>query len=135
MAACLMPHATMILPASQRLTAVRKDYAAKKNVAYIIIDRWGEWVILGQSLPRICDYMNRNIVGDAESDRVNVTRLFENMNRRPDTNVRSPWYKNRYKVHAVTLDEAKSAFESFRNDFPNAAIVAGRPYRYQITSM
>ena len=135
MTACVIaPNATMILAPSQKLHSIRKDHAAKKDVAYIITDQCNSWILLGQSLPLITAFINKNLAGDEPWSRVNVQGLFDNMNKEPDKMRNGALYKGRYRVRSVTLSKAQNAFENTRKGFENAAIVAGRPRRYDTVS-
>ena len=72
---------TVILDPRQSLVDVRKDFHAKNDLAYLVVDKLGEYTILCQSLPLLASFINNNIISGEKWDRVSVTGLFENLNQ------------------------------------------------------
>jgi hypothetical protein len=105
----------------QRLGALPKDAHAKKDVAYLLVDRSHEWTVLCQSLPLLAKWVNENVSSGERCDRVTVTGLFENMDKTDGAS--GGWHKGRYRVSRVPLKDSSALFDSVRGDHKNAAIV------------
>ena len=112
---------TVIVGPREHLRGVPRDAFAKKNVAYIVVDRSQDWVVLCQSLPLIARWINANLSSGEAWDRVSTTGLFENLNRSGGRN--GGWHKGRFRVTSVPLEESVDAFERMRKDRRHAAIV------------
>ena len=120
---------TMLLDSSTRLVRVHRDFASKKDIVYLVVDRSREWVILCQSLPLVVKWINENISNGDSWDRVTVTGLFESLNRTDGRN--GGWHKGRFRVCSVPLTQSRDVFEGVRTNYANAAVVSGMPNRYE----
>ena len=122
---------TCVLKENQRIANVHKDFGQgrRKEVVYIIEDRCHDWVIMGQSLPAIAKFINKN-VSDGPWSNATVTGLFENMNREGVRN--GGFHKGRYRIRSVPLACASDVFEETRQYYIRAAIVAGQTGSYEI---
>ena len=87
-----------VLRAGERLAGVSKDRYSKRDVAYVVTDRTGEWVLLSQSLPRVVRYINAHVGEPWE--RVSVSGLHECLDR---TDKRNGWHKGRWRIVSVPL--------------------------------
>ena len=123
-----MMASVLVLPRTQRLTTVGRDYHAKRKVVYLVEERSGLILLLGQSLPRIVDYINTYLSSGDHWDRATVTGIFESIDRTDGRN--GGWHKGRFRTRAVPIEEASDAFEAARADFETAAIVTGKPTLY-----
>eukprot|EP00966_Prymnesium_polylepis_P162011 3744152-Prymnesium_polylepis.2 len=113
---------TVLFKPQQRLSGqVPKDQFAKKNVAYIVVDRDQDWVILCQSLPLLTRWINKNLSSGEKWDKVSTTGLFENLNRSGGRN--GGWHKGRFRISSVPLDKSRDEFERMRKGRAKAAIV------------
>ena len=123
----------LVLSPSQKLTGVRKEPHAKRRsehpVAYVVVDKLGEWTLLGQKLQLIAAYINERIA-DESFERVSTNGLWSNLDRN-DGRV-GGWHKGRWRINAVELDRASDAFESKRVASGKSAIVAAEPSCYAI---
>jgi hypothetical protein len=120
-----------VLNENQRLANVHKDFGQgrSKEVVYIVKDRSYEWIVMGQSLPAIAKFINIKI-SDGPWSNATVTGLFENMNREGSRN--GGYHRGRYRICSVPLDSARDVFEEARQDYVQAAVVAGRKGSYEI---
>ena len=125
----------LVLSPNEKLTGVRKERHAKlkrrcdRPVAYLVIDKLGEWTLLGQKLSSISMYINQHIA-DASYDRVTKNGLWSNVDR-SDGRV-GGWHKGRWRIAAVDLDRASDVFETKRVASVKAAIIAAEPSAYAI---
>ena len=123
----------VVLTSEQSLKGVRKERHAKRrsdrDVAYLVVDRLGEWTLLGQKLPLLTAWINEHAAG-AECDRVSVNGLWSNLDR-SDGRV-GGWHKGRWRINAVDLERASDAFESKRASSAKAALIAGEPSCYAL---
>jgi len=108
----------------ERLGALAKDAHAKKDVAYMLEDRSHEWAVLAQSLPLLAQFVNECVSNGERCERLSVTGLFENLNRRDGAS--GGWVKGRYRVTSVSRNAAVAEFEAIRHVHNHAAIVGHR---------
>ena len=128
----LMVYATIVLAPKQRLASIRKDFSTKKRVAYVAVDRAGEWAMLCQSLPLLAKWINTNLsTTDYAWDRVSVTGLYDYLDRPEDT-LHGAWHKGRFRLRSVPLVDAIEVFENTRKGYQNAAIIASNPQSYSM---
>lgn len=119
---------TFVLLPHQHITEVRKDRAAKKDVVYLVTTRSKDWIVLAQSIPLLCKWINVNLSNGEPWDKVSVTGLFESLDR---TDGRyGGWHKGRFRIQSVPLQECACRFEEARSDYKRAAVVAGSPESY-----
>ena len=106
-------------------TRVVRDRNSKKPVAYIVIDRTTKYILLGQSVPLLVDWINKHISGGDQWERVTLTGFFENLNKTDGRN--GGWHKGRYRIMCVPLDQARDLFERLRDDFSNVVVIRPVP--------
>ena len=124
---------TRVLATSERLASVRKEPFAKRRnstpVCYLVIDRCGEWTLMGQKIPLLSAWINDHVASEAWS-RVSTTGLWGNCDV---TDGRTGgWHKGRWRIKSVELDAATSEFESVRVGSKRAALIANEPSCYAI---
>ena len=102
--------------------ATRKDRYSKKEVAYVLTDRSGEWTVLCHSIPRLAQWVNEHLSCGDDWDRVSVTGLWEALNKTGGRH--GGWHKGRFRVRSVPLQESGAAFDDARSRSQNAAVVA-----------
>ena len=113
----------VVLSSTQRLA--RAHRTAKRDVAYLVVDRQREWAILAMSLPKLARFINDNLSSGQAWDRVSVTGLFESLNREDGRH--GGWHKGRYRVRRMPLADSAPEFEAVRARCAHAAVVAARP--------
>ena len=113
----------VVLSSTQRLARAHKG--AKRDVAYLVVDRQREWAIFATSLPRLARFINDNLSSGHAWDRVSVTGLFESLNREDGRH--GGWHKGRYRVRRMPLADSAPEFEAVRARCAHAAVVAARP--------
>ena len=114
------------LPPSVRLTGMLKEWNARDN-AYMIADRRGEWLLLGQRLPLVASFINSSIARD-KIEHVSVTGLYECKDR-------PIFHKLAWKVEQLPLEAAAEHFERARREgFANVCII-GVPTCYRFERM
>ena len=122
-----------VLAPNQTLTGVCKEPHAKRRsehpVAYVVVDKLGEWTLIAQKLPLLAAYINERIAVEP-FERVSTNGLWYNLDRN-DGRV-GGWHKGRWRIHAVELDRASEAFELRRAASGKSAIVATEPSCYAI---
>jgi hypothetical protein len=117
----------------QRLASVRRDFAAKKDVVYIVESKSKDLILLCQSIPLVAQWINDHMSNGEPWDHVSVTGLFESVNRRDDNGRFGGYHKGKFRVRSVPLDQASDVFESVRTGYEKALVVAGAPHRYETT--
>tara|TARA_B110001452_G_C14904155_1_gene316018 strand:- start:57 stop:449 length:393 start_codon:yes stop_codon:yes gene_type:complete len=112
----------ILIGEKQRLHgSLPKDRYAKKDVAYIVIDRAQGWVVLSQSLPLMTKWLNSNLSSGEKWDTVSTTGLFENMNRTDGRH--GGFHKGRFRIISVPLAKSREVFETLRKGKEKSAIV------------
>ena len=117
---------TMVLKPNERLSDIRKDYHVRKqggeHVAYVVTDRFGSTVLIGQKLSALVYVMN-GIVTE-EVDKVSVPGLYHKMHRKnDDTTTTSGNLHHRWKITSCQLEAAIDAFNQARKAYDNAIVV------------
>jgi hypothetical protein len=107
--------------ASNCVARLPRDSFAKNDVAYLVVERSHEWIILCQSLPLLAKWINTNVSNGEAWDTVSVTGLFDSMGR--ETGRHGGWHKGRFRISKLSLDEATHVFESMRQNYKNAVMV------------
>ena len=119
----------LVLRANERLAAVGRDYHSKSDQAYIVTDRFNEYVVMSQSLPLLAKWINSNVTCAEAWDRVTHTGLFENIDRIDGRN--GGFHKGRWRIKRVPLKASRRVFESERaRGYGQAVVVASMPGSY-----
>ena len=125
---------SVILAPTERVSCVRKERYAKRRgrseVAFVVIDRERQWVLLGQKLQLLSKWINAYVVDDKPWNRVSTTGLWGSVDR---TDGRE-WHKGRFRVRAFDLRRAAEEFERARTADVKSAVVASEPGAYAIES-
>ena len=111
-----------VLSKTAKLEAIRADWNSKSKI-YIVQERDGGWLLLGQSLPRLAAFINAHLT-TSEVERVSATGMYDMVNKTDGPTM--GWHKLRWRVAAVPLDQgdkAAAAFEAFRLSYSNAALL------------
>ena len=123
--------AALVLHPQQRLTRVSPDRSAK-GLVYIVRSRDSEWLLLCQSLPLLCRFVNGRLASEA-CDHVSVTSFHDNLNR---TDGRHGGYvSGRWRARTLPMEEASAQFERERSSFEHAAIIASDTRMYECTEV
>ena len=118
----------LVFTRERHLTHVYPDRSAK-GLVYLVLSRDNVWLLLGQSLPLLCRFLNNHLSNGQQYDNVSVTSLHDNINRQSG---RSGGYcKGKWRVRTVSLDECASEFERQRIDFEHFAVIAANPMAYE----
>ena len=123
--------AARVLAPTESLAAVsREPFAKRRNqsaVCYLIIDREGEWTLMGQKIALLSTWINQHVANEQWA-RVSTTGLWGNCDV---TNGRvGGWHKGRYRVRRMPLADSAPEFEAVRARCSHAAVVAARPTGY-----
>ena len=113
------------------LAIVNKDYHAKRDAAYILIDRNRSMVVLSQSLPLLVEWMNETLVDAREGwDKVTVAGISLCVNQ---TDGRTAgWHKRRWRIRHVPLAQAVDEFETARAGCDQAVVISGMWGSYMV---
>ena len=122
--------ATLVLSPQQRLTRVSQDRSAK-GLVYIVCSRDSEFLLLCQSLPLLCRFINSRLANEA-CDSVSITSLHDNLNRVDGRN--GGYVSGRWRIRTLPLAQASAEFERERSAFENAVVVASDPRMYAVGS-
>ena len=115
---------------NERVCAISKEYHARKRnnmiLAYILVDKFKENLLLGQKLASLANYVNDYVV-DNKADMLSVTGLHQ-IQCCDEDNPRSRtggWCKNRWQVKSCEIDTAADMYEAFRQNvnFKNCVVV------------
>jgi hypothetical protein len=125
---------TTELAPTQRLAGVQKEPHAKRRrgaaVAYLVVDREGEWAILGQKLHLLSRWINDHVVDGSPWARVSTTGLWGSVDRTDGRH--GGWHKGRFRIRSVCLERAIEEWEATRTAYAKSAIVADQPSCYAI---
>ena len=76
----------ILLKPNERLAGISKEYHVRKQggkyLAYVVLDKYAQYVLLGQKLSSIVDVIN-DIVDD-EPDKVSIAGLYHKIHRKED---------------------------------------------------
>jgi hypothetical protein len=122
--------ATLVLSPQQRLTRVSQDRSAK-GLVYIVCSRDSAFLLLCQSLPLLCRFINSSLSNEA-CDSVSITSFHDNLNRVDGRN--GGYVSGRWRIRTLPLAEAGAEFERERSAFENALVVASDPRMYAVGS-
>lgn len=124
---------TRVLAPAERLAAVRKEPFAKRRkqnaVCYMVIDRQGEWTLLGQKIKALSAAINQHVADEAWA-RVSTTGLWGSCDV-TDSRI-GGWHKGRWRIRSISLDSATAEFEAQRAASKQSAVVAHEPSCYAI---
>ena len=74
---------TVVLAPSERLAGVRKEWHTRKqrgkDVAYLAIDRLGEFTVITQKLPLLSQWINEQ--AESKGSRISTTALYVGADR------------------------------------------------------
>ena len=117
----------MVLKPQEKLTGVKKEYHVRKhrgkNVCYMILDREQHFVLFGQKLPLLTEYINSNIVTDP-CFKVSTPGLYMLLD---STHGRvGGYHKMRWRVSSIPLERGADVLENVRHLYENV-IVVGEP--------
>ena len=116
-----------MLSPQQRLTRVSKDRSAK-GIVYLVHSRDNKWLLLCQSLPLVCRFINARLSGEV-CDTVSVTSFHDNLNRTEGRN--GGYISGRWRARKLPLARAGAEFERERSAFENAVVVAADRRMYE----
>ena len=122
--------ATLVLSPQQRLTRVSQDRSAK-GLVYIVCSRDSKFLLLCQSLPLLCRFINSRLSNEA-CDSVSITSFHDNLNRVDGRN--GGYVSGRWRIRTLPLAEAGGEFERERSSFENAVVIASDPRMYAVGS-
>ena len=125
--------AARVLAPTESLAAVsREPFAKRRNqsaVCYLIIDREGEWTLMGQKIALLSTWINQHVANEQWA-RVSTTGLWGNCDV---TNGRvGGWHKGRWRIRSVDMNRATAEFEALRLASKRAVVVAGAPACYAV---
>lgn len=120
-----------MLAPTQKLARIQKEWHTRKqdgrDVAYLAIDRLGEWTVITQKLALLTAWIN-DTMGNEPGARVSTTALYEGVDRKSSRV--GGWVKGRWCVKAVDLERATEEFESARQG--RGVVVATEPACYVV---
>ena len=119
--------AALVLAPQQHLTMVYQDRSAKGFV-YLVRSRDNSYLILSQSLPLVCRFINQRLSNEA-CDSVSVTSFHDNLNRVGGRN--GGYVSGRWRARTLPLAQAGAEFEQERASFDNAVVVAADRRMYE----
>ena len=119
--------AALVLTPQQHLTRVYQDRSAKGYV-YLVRCRNNSTLIMSQSLPLVCRFINQRLSNEA-CDSVSVTSFHDHLNRTEGRN--GGYVAGRWRVRTLPLAEASEEFERERSAFENAVVVAADRRMYE----
>jgi hypothetical protein len=125
--AVMMAAPALMLTPQQHLTQVHQDRSAKGFV-YLVRSRDNSWLLMSQSLPLVCRFINQRLSNEA-CDSVSVTSFHDNLNRTGGRN--GGYVSGRWRARTLTLAQAGEEFEKERSSFENAAVVAADRRMYE----
>ena len=113
----------ILLKPNERLAGISKEYHVRKQggkyLAYVVLDKYAQYVLLGQKLSSIVDVIN-NIV-DEEPDKVSIAGLYHKIHRKEDKT--GGYLRHRWRIQPYTLEEATEAFNRARDVYSSAAVI------------
>ena len=117
----------LVLSPRQHLTRVHQDRCSK-GLVYFVTSRDNSWLLMCQSLPMVCRYINSRLSNE-ECDLVSITSCHDNLNRTDGRN--GGYVSGRWRVRTLPLTQAGAEFEQERPAFENAVVVASDPRLYE----
>ena len=125
---------TFYLTPTEHVTALAKEKWSKSDVegidhAWVVQDRLGMYLFIGQKLPRVREAINVHAARDEPWSQVSVSGLWESTGK--VTRRSGPFVKGRWLVKRCDLEAARLLFESVRNEH-RVAIIVGNPYKYWV---
>ena len=114
---------------THRLESVRKDYHAKSDNVYLVTDRCRDWLLMGQSIPLLVEWLNAAVAHERH-DRVTTSGLHETLKCKQSRD--GGFHRGRFKLERVPLEDSKDVFERMRAEYKRAAIVQAMPNRYRV---
>ena len=118
------------LEPTEKLVGVQREWHTRKTGAYIVVDRYGKFVLVSQRLPLIASFLNALACDTAE--RVSVPALHQTVGK---TQSRTCGYtKHRWRLSWCKLEDVSEHFETVRRDFEQAVIL-GAPSAYRISTV
>ena len=124
---------TFEISKAERLAGITKEKWTKprsgRMIAYVVRDRLGQHVFLGQKLPQLCEAINERVRGEPWA-RVSANGLWESVDRIDGRT--GPWCKGRWRVCSVDLEHACEEYERARLAHERAVVVAEQPACYAI---
>ena len=115
----------------ERLVGVLKERRSRGSGegdgCYVIVDKRGEYFVVGQRLPCLAAFLND--LTETPFDRVSITGLYENLDKEDGRN--GGWHKARWRVRRVPLEQAATEIENARAVVPHKQVVCvGNPICY-----
>lgn len=107
----------------------REKWAKRERgveAAYVIEDRLGQWLFLGQKLPALRCAVNTIGARDDMWARVSTNALWECVGRADP-----PYCKGRWTVTRLELESARKVWEKARA-FHERAVIVGQPNCYEV---
>ena len=121
------PFECISLDPSEKLVGVQREWHTRKVGAYIVVDRYGKFVLVSQRLPLIASFLNAMASDTAE--RVSVPALHQTVGKTQNRNC--GYTKHRWRLSWCKLEDVGEHFENMRRDFEQAVIL-GAPSAYRI---
>eukprot|EP00966_Prymnesium_polylepis_P027978 647002-Prymnesium_polylepis.1 len=119
--------ATLVLRPEQKLKNVAQDRAAK-GIVYLVRSRDYDWIMMCQSLPLLCRFINGKLSNGQAYDTVSLTSLHDNLNK---TSGRTGGFvKGKWRTQTIPLEQCASEFERQRAEFENAVLISANPNAY-----
>ena len=117
----------MMLKPQEKLKAITKEWHTRKhrgkNVCYLILDREQHFVLFGQKLPLLTDFINTNIVSDP-CFKVSTPGLYTLLD---STDGRTGGYhKLRWRVSSIPLERGGEVLENIRHMYENVIVVGSQ---------
>ena len=121
---------TIQIQPNERLYYIGKEFHTRRNMAYIVEDKFQDYLILSQRIEDIVNSINGIV--SYEPDKVTLTGIYYALGK---TASRTGGYtKSRWRVQQITIDMAAEAFENVRRSgqFQNTMIVARESDAYKV---
>ena len=133
-----MTKATRIEP-TQRLLGIHRERRARRRrgetayVAYVSLDRDGEYMLVSQKLAAIAAFINEQVAADdTKAHRASFQGMYDMVDARGRAN--DAWYKGRWRTVSLGLRAARDAVEEAKGRFRNV-VALGSPECFEIAPL
>ena len=121
--------AVMTLRPEARLNGIRKEWHSRREVLYMVEDKFGHYLFICQSLLPMVNYINENIA-ESSYDRVTLPSFYHMCGRRDDRV--GGYTKARWRIDKVPLSKASDVIEDTRACGYQTTLILGRPECYNV---
>ena len=117
----------IMLKPRERIKGIKKEWHTRKHhgkhVCYMILDKEQHFILFGQKLPSLTDYINSHIVTD-DCFKVSTAGLYTSLDIK--TGRTHGWHKLRWRVSSIPIEIAAEVLENIRDVYRNVIVVGSQ---------